>query len=435
MTAAAGLPPGPSLPPAVQTLWYGFDPYGFFGANHRRYGDAFTVRIMRDTWVMLADPEDVRDVFAHGPEELNSGEANLALRPIIGTRNVLLLDGNEHLARRRMVLPPFHGERMRTYAELIAAATEREMASWPLDRPLELLPRMQAITFEVILRAVFGLESAAEVERLRALLSAFMGWTTNMRRSLVFALLGPDRLMAMRGFRRQLAPVDAAVYEVISRRRAAGDAAEREDVLSMLLLARDETGDGLSDEDLRDELVTLLVAGHETTATTLAWAAHELARAPGLQARLADGEHGYTDAVVSETLRLHPPLPLVVRRLRTPLRVAGHDLPAGATVAPCTVVLHRRADLYPDPQEFRPERFIDGRPPAGAFLPFGGGVRRCIGAAFASFEARIVLEQLAARFVMSPDHPRRERVARRGVLIVPGRGARVRLWARSSLDR
>jgi cytochrome P450 family 135 len=418
------LPPGPRWPVAAQSLAYGLDPYGFFARAAQRFGSVFTVRVLQETWVVLGDPAAAREVFAHGPDELTSGEANLAIRPIIGTRNVLLLDGLEHLRRRRLVLPPFHGDRMREYGALITAATRRELARWPRQRPLAVLPRMQAITFEVILRAVFGVEEADRLERLRTVLRQLLSWTTDIRRSLVFALLGPERLMAMRGFRRQLAAVDAGVLAEIRRRRSDPRLTERADVLSMLLGARDDDGAPLSDLELRDELVTLLVAGHETTAALLAWAVHELSRAREAQSRLAAAADGYADAVVDETLRLRPPFPVVVRRLRRPLRIVGVELPTGATGAPCAVLIHHRPDVYPDPHMFRPERFVGVRPSPGTWLPFGGGVRRCIGAAFARFEARIVLTELAATFCLRPERPGRERVGRRGVVLVPGGGAR-----------
>lgn len=421
----AALPAGPRLPAPVQTVHYGLDPYGFFGRAHRRFGDVFTVRLLAETWVVLGHPDMAREVFAHGPDELNSGEANLSLRPMLGTRNVLLLDGVEHLRRRKLVLPPFHGERMRAYAGLIAEAARRELASWPTGRPFSMLPRMQSLTFGVILRAVFGMDEGPRLQRLGALLREFLSWTTDVRRGLVFAVLGPERLMGLRAFRRQAAELDAEVFDEMARRRADPRLEERQDILSLLLTARGEDGEGLSDRELRDELVTLLVAGHETTAALLAWAAHELARAPDVQSRLGGGEEGLADAVITETLRLRPPVPLVLRRLRTRLRLAGRDLPQGTTVAPCTLIVHRRADVYPEPDEFRPERFLDDRPPAGAWFPFGGGVRRCVGAAFAQFEARVVVEEVTRALELAPAAPRPERVWRRGIVLIPARGGRV----------
>jgi cytochrome P450 len=409
----------------VQSLEYGLDPHGFFRRAQRRYGDVFTVHVVGEEWVMLAHPEAVREVFGHGPDELDSGQANLPLRPILGTRNVLLLDGAEHLRRRKLVLPPFHGDRMKAYAEIITGVAERDLASWPVGKPFPVLPHMQSVTFEVIMRAVFGVHEAGRLDRLRRILRDFLSWATNWRRALVFGFVGPERIMGLAGFRRQLAEVDAEVLGEIARRRETPDLAEREDVLSMLLQARDEDGRPLSDEELRDELVTLLVAGHETTAAALSWALDELADSPSVQARLASAEDGLSEAVVTETLRLHPPVPIgALRRLRTPLRLGGHDLPAGATVAACALLVHRRPDLYEQPDQFRPDRFLGAKPPAGGWLPFGGGVRRCVGAAFAQFEARLVLEEVAQRFTVA--HPPGRRpigIGRRGIVLVPRRGA------------
>jgi cytochrome P450 family 135 len=422
----AGLPSGPRRPGALQSVEYGLDPIGFFSRAWRRFGDIYTVRVVGEEWVVLCHPDAVREVYGHGPDDLDSGAANRPLRPILGTRNVLLLDGAEHLRRRKLVLPPFHGERMKAYAGIVAQAAERELRGLPRGEPLAALPHMQAITFEVILRAVFGVDDTRRLGRLTAALRRLLSWTTNWRRVVVFTFLGPERVMALDGFRRQLAEVDALVLAEIARRREADDLADRADVLSLLLCARDEDGEPLDDEELRDELVTLLVAGHETTAALLAWALQELAGRPAVQERLAGAEDGFPDAVVAETLRLHPPVPLgSLRRLRRPLRLAGRDLPAGATVASCAVVIHRRPDLYERPESFMPERFLEARPAAGAFLPFGGGVRRCVGAAFAQFEARLVLEAVARRFVLRPAGRPPRGVGRRGIVLVPRRGGRV----------
>jgi cytochrome P450 family 135 len=424
------LPPGPRAPGALQSLYYGLDPYGFFGSAQRRYGDVFTVRVTGETWVMLAHPDLVKQAFARGPEEVDSGIANRPLRPLIGERNVLLLDGPEHLRRRRLVLPPFHGDRMRAYAPIVVEAFEREAASWPVARPHAVLSGMQRITLDVILRAVFGVEDAARLERLRVNVRKVLSWLTGVRAALIFTYAGPERLQAMRSFRRQLAAVDEDVLAEVSLRRRSEDLGDRSDVLSLLLAARFEDGSALSDRDLRDELVTLLVAGHETTAALLAWAVHELARHPSAQERLARGEEGWADAVVTETLRLHPPVPLVVRRLRESLSFDGFALPAGVTVAPCTAVVHRRGDVWPEPYEFRPQRFAGARPPAATWFPFGGGVRRCLGAAFAQFEARTVLAELARAYTWRAAGRRRERVGRRGIVLVPARGGRVVLRRR-----
>jgi cytochrome P450 len=426
MPAPHGLPPGPRSPVAAQTLRYGLDPYGFFESGHRAFGDVFTVRVMRETWVILAHPDAVRELFAYGPDELDSGAANMALRPLLGTRSVLLLDGAEHLRRRKIVLPPFHGQRMHAYEDHIREATRRQLATWPLGTPARTLPRMQAITLHVVLRAVFGVHEGPELDRLGASLRRLLTWTTDPRRALVFGFLGPDRLMGLPGFRRQLAEVDRPILTEIARRREAADLGDRKDILSLLLLARHEDGTALTDRELRDELLTLLVAGHETTAAALSWALTELAHHPEEQARLANREARLAEAAITETLRLHPPVPLgALRRLRRPITIAGRQLPPGATVAACTLLVHRRPDIYPQPTNWQIDRFLDKRPPAGAWLPFGGGVRRCVGAAFAQFEATIVLDELTRTLELHPAGRPSRRTGRRGIVLVPPRGGPV----------
>ena len=426
MAADRALPPGPRTPAALQTVRYVLDPYGLFESGKRAFGDVFTLRVLGESWVVLAHPDAVREVFSHGPDELDSGVANFSLRPLLGTRNLLLLDGAEHLRRRKLVLPPFHGERMRAYEGKIREVTRREVATWPLGAPAPTLPRMQGITFRVILHAVFGVEEGPRLERLAAMLRRFLTWTTDRRRGLVFASMGPERMMGMRGFRRQSAELDRELFAEIADRRRADDLAEREDILSLLLQARDEGGEEMSDRELRDELVTLLVAGHETTAAALSWALVELARDPLAQARLADGEEGLADAAVTETLRLHPPVPLGgIRRLRRPMTIAGWSLPARASVTPCALLVHRRPDVYPEPDVWRVDRFLGTRPPGGAWIPFGGGVRRCIGAAFAQFEARIVLDELLGALELRPAGRPSRWIGRRGIVLVPARGGPV----------
>jgi cytochrome P450 len=410
-------------PDVVQKLGFGFDPERFFGGAWRRHGDVFTVHVLDDPWTVVADPGAVREVFAHGPDDVDSGVANLVLRPLIGTRSVLLSDGEQHLRRRKLVLPPFHGERMRAYEETMRAMAREQIASWPLGEPAAALPRANALTFAVILRTVFGVRDEAELGTLGTALRETLEWIMDMRRVLMIGFLGPERLLAMPSFKRRVEVVDREVARLIATRRGVADLEEREDILSLLLQARDESGQGLSDGELRDELVTLLVGGHETTAALIAWALHDLARDPTAQDRLATGDHGFADAVVTEALRLHPPAPLALRRLRIPLTIAGRRLPAGATVAPCSLLVHRRPDLYPDPWAFHPERFLDRRPRAGEWFPFGGSVRRCIGAAFAQFEARVVLEELTSALRFTPASRRPERIGRRGPVLVPAKGA------------
>ena len=424
------LPRGPWFPAALQSAWYGLAPLSFFDAARRRYGDVFTVRVMGMVWTVLAVPEAVRDVFTGDPAVLYSGEANLALRPLIGTRNLLLLDGSEHLHRRKLMLPPFHGERMQAYRAIMEQATRRELDAWPVGRPQGALAHMQAITFEVILRAVFGVADADSLGPLATRMRAVLDWVQGPQAIVRFALRGPEGIIRHARFQQMNAAVDEQVFAEIARRRAAPDLDAREDILSLLLLARDDAGRGLEDRDVRDELLTLLTAGHETTAATLAWAIHFLARDPSAQERLAARTPGFADAVVQETLRLRPPIALVARVLKAPLTVGGHALPAGAIVAPAPLLIHRDPAIYPDPAAFRPDRFLDRKPPAYRWIPFGGGVRRCIGAAFAQTEARVVLEEVFSRFRARAYRRRREAVGRRGIVLIPLRGGRIVLEPR-----
>jgi cytochrome P450 family 135 len=419
------LPPGPPEPRLAQMMQWLSRPVAYAERQRDRYGEAFTARIEERPWVMLGDPDDVRTVFTAGPQRVNAGEANGILRPTLGSHSLLLLDGEEHLRQRKLMLPSFHGERVERYREIMREATERAVASWSVGEAFALRPHTQAITLEVIMRAVFGLEEEASVARLREPLRRMLDWAGNPAALLIIALVGPDHPFVRRVLaRRYLEPVDRELYALIATRRAAPDLAERDDILSTLLLARDEEGEPMTDVELRDELLTVLLAGHETTATSLAWAVERLVRHPGGLERLAhDGD--YADAVVKEILRLRPVVAIVLRRLREPLEIAGRELPAGATVAPCILLVHRREDIYPDPEAFRPERFLERAPGTYSWIPFGGGVRRCLGAAFAQVEMQVVLQTLA-RSVRLEAVGGSEGVRRRGVTLVPARGGEVR---------
>jgi len=420
------LPPGPGGPRLSQLAPWLLRPVPYATRLQRRHGDMFTLHVEPTPWVMLSDPEHVKQVFTGDPELLHAGEANEILRPILGARSVLLLDGREHLRQRKLMLPSFHGERMQRYREIMEQATERAIASWPRGEPFALRPSTQAITLEVIMRAVFGLDDGAAMTRLRPPLERLLAWSGNMRGIFLLAALGPDNALSRRETERLLGPVDDELLAIIAQRRRAPDLAERDDVLSTLLQARDEDGAGLTDRELRDELMTLLVAGHETTATSLAWAAERLTRRPGALERVAEDE-AYADAVVKETLRLRPVIAIVLRVLKAPMEIGGRLLPAGVKVAPCILLVHRRADLYPEPLAFRPERWLDGDGPGTyGWIPFGGGVRRCVGAAFAQLEMQVVLRTIARHVELEAVGPP-EPVRRRAITFVPGRGGEVRV--------
>jgi cytochrome P450 len=395
-----------------------------------RYGDMFTIRLPYEgTWVFLSDPEAIKQVFTGDPRLLHAGKANIVLLPILGEQSVLLLDEPEHMVQRKLMLPPFHGKRMQAYAETMARIAGEEIDRWPNADPLRMRPRMQTITLEVILRAVFGVDEGERLTRLRDELRHTLNFVSNPRRAIFMVLLGPERLRAFPPFRRNVERIDRLLYEEISSRRRASDLAERNDILSLLLQATHEDGRPMSDRELRDELMTLLVAGHETTATALSWAIELLSRHPvdleRLEADVAGGDGAYLDAVIKETLRLRPVIALVLRRLVEPMEIGGRLLPAGVSVAPSIYLVHRRPDIYPEPERFRPERFLER--PAGTYtwIPFGGGVRRCLGGAFAEFEMAVVLRELVARRRLLPTGGGPERSVRSTITNVPNRGAEV----------
>jgi cytochrome P450 family 135 len=425
MTGAM-LPPGPRLPRALQTVGWVFRTGPFLKRCRDRYGDMFRLRVAQElTWVMVSHPDTVREVFKGDPRLLHAGEANQVLLPLVGGNSVIQLDEGPHMRERKLMLPAFHGERMTRYGELMRGAAERELERWPLGQPLQLRPRMQAITLEVIIRAVFGLQERDRIDLARRLLTEVLDLTTEWRSMLALATLGPKRIHDWRYFQRELDPVNELVFEEIRRRRDAPDLEQRDDVLSLLVQARHEDGRPMTDAELRDELMTLLVAGHETTATALAWALERLVRHPDKLARLAEGDDDYLDAVIKETLRLRPVLPAVVRKLQEEMEIGGRRLPAGVAVAPCIYLVHRRPDVYPEPERFRPERFLEQ--PAGTYtwIPFGGGVRRCLGASFAMFEMKTVLQAILGRLTLRPAHPEPERIRRRAITLVPERDAEV----------
>jgi cytochrome P450 len=408
------------------------NPLDFLSGLRRRYGDIFTVRFpFFGKIVYVASPELVKEVFTGSPAVFHAGEANATvLEPALGPSSVLTLDDEPHMQQRKLLLPPFHGERVRRYGEVIREATRREMDTWPVGETFSLRPSTQRITLAVILRAVFGIEDEARIDRATKLIDVFSDRVTmitkfpNLRRD-----LGPGS--PWRRFLKSRAELDEFLYEEIALRRTEAASEERDDVLSLLLAARHDDGSPMSDEELRDELLTVVGAGHETTATALAWAMERLLRAPAVLERLRDsiaaGEDEYLEATVKETLRARPVIIDVARKLAAPATVGGYELPAGSFVLPAIAALHYREDIFPEPREFRPERFLEGRADNYAWIPFGGGIRRCIGAAFAEYEMRIVLREIVGRAQLSVPHTEPEKVRIRNITLAPAKGTRVRL--------
>ncbi|HEX5714256.1 MAG TPA: cytochrome P450 [Solirubrobacterales bacterium] len=430
------LPPEPSSSPLVQTLRWFVRPLAFMDECRRRCGDNFSVTFLgfERPMVMISDPEAIKALYREPAHGLPPGR-DIVLKPVLGAGSLLLQEGAEHLSRRKLMLPPFHGERMRSYEAALEEIAAAEVDSWPLRREFPIHARMQAITLEAILRVVFGVAGGPRLERLRATLATVLEATVSPGTQL--AALASQRLGGRGPWRRieaHLRAADELLYAEIAEHRSRPDLAEREDILSMLMSAEFEDGGTMSDEELRDQLMTLLLAGHETTATALAWTFDLLLRHPAELARLRDslaaGEEDYLRATISESLRLRPVVPVGGRRLAVDLEAGGLTLPAGTDVTPAIWVTHTRADLYPEPFAFRPERFLGDGPDTYAWIPFGGGVRRCIGAAFAEFEMRIVLREVLGRCELRKADPAPERTGRRNITLSPKGGTPVVLGAR-----
>jgi cytochrome P450 len=427
-------PPGSRAPSLLQAVRYARDPLGFLIRLQRRYGDVFTLSFpFFGRLYYVAEPTLVKALFTGSPERFHAGEANATvLEPALGPNSVLTLDDAPHMRQRKLLLPPFHGERVRGYGELIREMTLKQMESWPVGEPFSLRPHTQRITLAVIMRAVFGVHDEGRLERFERLIDDFskrVGLITTfpaLRRN-----FGPGSPWPR--FLRSREALDRFIYEEIGLRRAEVEAGEegRDDVLSLLLRARHDDGSPMSDEELRDELVTVLGAGHETTATGLAWAMERLLRTPRVLAKLresvAAGEEEYLEATVKETLRARPVIVDVARRLTAPAEIGGYELPAGSFAMAAIAALHYREDLFPQPREFRPERFLDGKADNYAWIPFGGGVRRCIGAAFAEYEMRTILRTILERAELEAPDPKPERVKVRNITLAPGKGTQVLL--------
>jgi len=432
--SADGLPPGPSLPPAAQMLWWLTRPISFMDRARTRYGDAFSVSFMgfQRPMVLVSHPDVIRALYTERAHGLPPGRT-VTLLPVMGPRSVLLLEGSEHLARRRMMLPPFHGERMRSYEAVMREIAEREIESWPRETTFALHPRTQALTMEVILRAVFGVEDVERAEPLRERLGQLLNDNASIGLQLRMMLSNRfSRGDPLDDLRRLTEEIDTVLLAEIAARRRDPTLEEREDILSLLMLARTDDGEQMDDRELRDQLVTLLLAGHETTATALAWTFDLLLRHPDTLARLTaevrrGEEDDYMRAVIAESLRLRPVVPLAGRRLAVDLDAGDLHLPAGTDVTPAIWLTHTRPDLYPQPFSFRPERFLENPPSTYGWIPFGGGVRRCLGASFAEFEMRVVLQTVLERCTLAPSGSHAERIARRNITFAPRHGTRVRL--------
>jgi cytochrome P450 len=430
----ANLPPGPRAPRAVQTLALWTRSIPLFERCRARYGKRFTLRVLQTPpFVHLSDPAEVKEVFTAPPDVLHPGEGAQVLEPVVGANSVILLDERAHLSQRKLMLPAFHGERMEALTGLLEEVTEREVAGWPLGEPFELHPRLQALTLEVILRAVFGLDEGERLDTLRERLTQILEFGASPASLLPFLQRG----RVWNEFVEGRAEVDRLLFDLIDERRAEEDGAARDDVLAMLLAARHEDGSPMSKQELRDELMTLLVAGHETTASELSWAFERLARTPRVVRELnaaVDSGNGdeYMTATTQETLRHRPVLPQAAPRLvKRRVEVGGFAYPEGVCLCANSYLIHHDPAIYADPYEFRPERFLDEPPGTYTWIPFGGGRRRCLGASFAMLEMKVVLRAVFARSEPVPAPSTTEGSRRRSITLSPRRGATTVLRART----
>jgi cytochrome P450 len=426
------LPPGPRMPAAMQSLGWWARPIPFLERCRARYGKSFTVSLVaQEPFVMLSDPADLKAVFTADPEVLCPGEGARILEPIVGPTSILLLDGDRHMSQRKLVLPAFHGRKMAALNDVIAEVAEREVAGLPSGGgPLH--PHMQKLTLAVIMRAVFGLERGARLDSLSAKLTAMMEFGTSP-----LSLLPPLQRDSLpfgtwRSFTTARAEADREIFELIAERRAEDGAAGGDDVLSTLLLATHEDGEPMSDEEIRDELLTLLVAGHETTATELAWCFERLVRQPEtlrrLVAEIDGGGEEYVTATIRETLRRRPVLLIAQpRKVKRELELGGYVYGPGIHLCPNAYRAQHDTEIYPDPYAFRPERFLEQDPGTYTWIPFGGGRRRCIGASFAILEMQIVLRAVLARAELRAGSGGAEVAVRRAITVSPSAGAEVEL--------
>jgi len=427
---AEALPPGPRWPSLVQSIALIRFRHRFVPAMHRRYGDVFTVRIMPSgsALVLFTRPEHAREIFAGDPEVFHAGKGNAILGPIMGEHSLLLQDSTEHKRARKLLMPAFNGAALRGYESLVTEIAQAEVETWTPGQPFRSLDRMNALTLEVILRVVFGVTDENRLAELRPLVNR----TVDISPAILLGW-GYPWLQRFGPWKRTVdnqRELDRVMYAEIAERRDAADLDERTDVLSTLLkVGAAEGEEPLTDHELRDQLVTLLLAGHETTATALSWALYELGRDPvqlGRARRAADeGDDDHLEAVVKESMRLHPVIPMVVRHLMEPATIGGRELPAGTNIGPSIIISHAREDNFEAPDEFRPERFLDGTPAPNTWIPFGGGVRRCIGAGFSLMEGVAVLREVLRRYDVAlpagpADYPRV-----RNITSVPRHGARV----------
>jgi len=436
-----GKPPVVPLPRTAQMLRFSMRQIEYVFGARRRIGEVFRMRTaLPGGPVVTSHPDHVRSLFTAKPELAPSLTGESPLRPILGTGSVLTSLGDRHMRQRKLLLPPFHGEAIERYTAMITEATERELDRWPLNRPFALAPRMQAITLDVIMAGIFGIEGRPErgtpEHRMRMTVKRLVNASTSLVGQ-AGELLNIGREEAVGVIKLGVTILDQPTYAVIKARRADEDLAERRDILSLLLQARTEDGEAMNDKEVRDELLTLVLAGHETTANSLAWAWERLVRNPDAHEALREATRNGGDAeeqveaTIIESMRSRPVVPFIGRRVTVPWQLGPYGVSADTPIGMSILLVHHREDLYPEPFEFRPERWLGRKPGTYEWIPFGGGIRRCLGAALAMAEMRVVLEATARRLDLEAAEPEPERALHRNVTMIPSRGGRVVLRARN----
>jgi cytochrome P450 len=435
-------PPGLALPPSLQALRFTQRQIELVFRARRELGEVFVLHPgIAEGVVVTSHPDHVRSLFTAPPEQVPSLTAESPLLPIVGPNSVLTANGPRHLRQRKLLLGPFHGDAIERYVQMIAQATEREISRWPIGKPFELAPRMQAITLDVIMSGIFGIDGrpqrGSSEHRLRATVRYLAAVSKTPLAQLV-ELVNSRREEPVGVARRVIALLDRATYPIIAARRRAENLEERTDILSLLLRAKTEEGELLSDHELRDELLTLVLAGFETTANSLSWTWERLVRTPAAYERAREavrsGERSeeHVEALIAEGMRSRPVIPIIGRRVTLAWRLGEYVVPAGSPVSMSILLLHHREDLYPEPFAFRPERFLGRKPGTYEWIPFGGGTRRCLGAALATAEQRVVLEAMLRRLDLEADRPEPEHALHRNVTMIPARGARVVVRSRKA---
>lgn len=444
------LPNGPKTPPLLQLFQWVADPLDYMETAFQRYGDFFTVHWghLFSEAIFISNPQAIQEIFTADPKLFDSGRGNKLGKVFVGDNSMLLLDGSSHQRQRRLLTPPFHGERMQAYGDLICSLAKQVSSKWTINQPFSVRESMQEISLRVILEAVFGLNEGPRYEELRQLLAAMMDMTASpLRASMLFFKFLQKDLGAWSPwgrFRRQQERIDQLLYAEIQQRRMQNDP-ERTSILSLMISARDEQGEGMTDEELRDELITLLLAGHETTATSLCWALYWIHHQPQVREKLLQeldrlGANPdttdifrlpYLTAVCQETLRIYPPLFLTWPRiLKAPLQVGDYQFETDTTLLPCIYLTHHREDLYPEPKQFKPERFLERQYSPFEFFGFGGGNRRCLGAALAMFEMKLVIATILLNYQLALADNRPVKPQRRGFFLAPAAGFKMVMTGR-----